>query len=89
MVGKIEGEGRMSDYAPPKVGDIVKVRFEIDPPIDGCSAERMWVRVTMVSDSTATGMLDNNPLVISDMKIGDKVVFDLADILGIWESDPR
>jgi uncharacterized protein YegJ (DUF2314 family) len=73
----------MNDYAPPKLGDLVKVRLEVNPPVMGCEAERMWTRVTEVNGESACGILDNDPVVRTDLKCGQEVTFDLADILEI------
>ena len=64
---------------------MVKVRFKVDPPIDKCEGERMWVRVTRVMATGVVGILDNNPVVRTDLKAGDEVGFYIGDVLDVWE----
>lgn len=53
-----------------QVGDYVKKKFT-----QGKRAEHMWVRITKVSKSQKTlhGVLDNVPVIVINIKCGDKV----------------
>jgi Uncharacterized protein conserved in bacteria (DUF2314) len=59
-----------------KVGDLVKLIFEADPPSPaGLTAERMWVEVREVHGQAFVGSLDNQPSFISDLQPGAVVRF--------------
>lgn len=66
-----------------KVGDSVKLTFELkEPPEDGPSAERMWVRIEMIDGSGGyLGRLDNDPGFIRDLKYDDHVRFSDCHII--------
>lgn len=65
------------------VGDLVKVLFVVDPPVGDCTGERMWVRVIRIGNATALGILDNDPVVRTDLRAGEEVAFDLEDVLDV------
>jgi len=88
----IDGEKRQDEHPetfviPPlwvrhsvDAGDVVKVGFELQ----GTGAERMWVRVTRVTDNgTYEGELDNHPAILP-MDYGDAVAFGPENILDVW-----
>ncbi len=76
---------RIPPKVPYKEGDLVQVRFKVDPPIDGCEGERMWVRVTRVLATGVVGILDNDPAVRTDLKAGDVVEFAHDSVLDVWK----
>lgn len=78
---------RIPPKVPYKVGDLVKVRFKVDPPIDKCEGERMWVRVIRVLATGVVGILDNDPVVRTDLKSGDVVEFSHDSVLDVWRDD--
>lgn len=57
-------------------GDFVKIAFYA--PNDG--QEHMWVRVNAVNGDKIVGQLDNDPVLIEDLKCGDKVELDRIQI---------
>lgn len=84
-----ETRGRSMSPSTFVVGDTVKVRFKVDPPVDKCEGERMWVKVTKIANNhkEAAGVLDSDPVVRTDLKAGDIVTFDLANVLEVWRDD--
>ncbi len=76
-------------YLPPKSvtsklgkDSLVKLMFKCDVDNDkGWSAERMWVIVTKRDGDNFTGLLDNDPYYIPDIKAGDALEFKIAHIL--------
>jgi hypothetical protein len=59
-----------------KVGDLVKLVFEADrPSATGLTAERMWVEVRAIRDSTFVGALDNTPSFLSNLQPGELITF--------------
>jgi len=88
----IDGEKRQDEYPeafviPPlwvrhsvDAGTVVKVGFELV----GFGAERMWVRITRVTDNgTYEGELDNHPAILP-MNYGETVAFGPENILDVW-----
>ena len=73
----------MKQYRKPlNPGDIVQVLFQVDPPVENCSGERMWVILTNVSsDGTFRGTLDNDPVIRTDLHCGQVVTFDIGDVI--------
>lgn len=62
----------------------VKAVFHVDPPVEGCSGERMWVRVTRIrDDGTVEGKLRNHPVVRTDLEWGDTVHVKASDIVEV------
>jgi len=68
-----------------KVGDFVKLKFQGEK-----RNEYMWVEVKRVHVESASakddeynfeGILSNDPVIVKDMKYGDKVIFRKEDIL--------
>ncbi len=71
-----------------KAGDIVKLGFEATEEFDdGPSGERMWVRTTKIKGDDYEGTLSNDPVVIEDLKHGDKVIFNSKHIISIYEPE--
>lgn len=58
-----------------KVGDYAKIRFGRDSP-----GEYMWVKVTDVNGDRLEGTLDNDPIILENMKCGDMIIFDKGDV---------
>ena len=55
--------------------------FESDNP-ELPSAERMWVIINSIDDDGLySGMLDNDPFYINDLKAGDTIIFKRDDII--------
>ena|SRR5690606_17852949 len=66
-----------------KVGGFVKLAFEQDGNV-----ENMFVEVTGSNDQvTFTGVLDNYPIFLTGLKIGDPVTFDRKDIQQYLDPD--
>jgi hypothetical protein len=68
------------------IDDEVRLHFElIESMINGCSAERMWVKIVKKESKSPkfTGILLNHPLFISDLSIGDEIIFDVEHIAQI------
>jgi uncharacterized protein YegJ (DUF2314 family) len=59
----------------PNVAYAVKAKFT-----DGDTTEWMWMQVESVSGDTITGVLDNVPVDVHNVKQGDRVTKKLADI---------
>lgn len=58
-----------------EVGDYAKIRFGGDSP-----GEYMWVKVTNVNGNKLEGTLDNDPVIVEDVKCGDIVIFGKEDV---------
>ena len=69
------------------VGDVAQVVFLVDPPVDGVRGERMWVEVTSVGNQTGLGILDNDPVVRTDLSHREEVAFDLCDVIAIFDEN--
>lgn len=68
-----------------RVGDLVKILFTSDKPIDGFTGERMWVEITARAQDLPVryvGTLANEPSFLA-MKFGDRVEFGAEHIIGI------
>ena len=61
------------------IGEFVKLPFEQEEIV-----EHMWVTVSKESNGMFEGELDNDPYKISNIKIGDKVVFEFEDIEDLY-----
>jgi hypothetical protein len=65
-----------------KKGDLVKLIFEIESNDDeATSAERMWVKIQEQKGKSLTGLLDNKPKFIQNLKIGDLIDFEERHII--------
>lgn len=72
-----------------RLGDEVKLIFDFessDP--EAPKAERMWVEITEISERKFKGVLDNDPVYISDLKCGDPVSFEEKHITQLSIDDP-
>lgn len=58
-----------------EVGDYVKKCFT-----NGNEAEHMWVKVNKVEEDKIIGILDNEPVVMSNVKYKDLVEVEFGDI---------
>ena len=68
------------------LGDRVKLGFEINTPIpemEWVGGERMWVRLTSISDDGFVGTLTNDPVFIRGLAYGSKVIFEARHILNL------
>ena len=77
-----------------EIGDSVRLHFLLDNPNEGePRAERMWVTVTQTRNLLRPyrGTLENSPVYIDDLNIGDEVEFKPCHIARtiIKEDDPR
>jgi hypothetical protein len=78
---------RSDQRASLKVGDLVKLIFEAEPPSStGLTAERMWVEVREVGDGRFVGSLDNQPSFIADLEPGATVRFGPEHVAAIYDS---
>ena len=73
----------------PNVGDYVKMKFYGDK-----GNEYMWVKVahidlveTLDDDYKFEGTLDNDPVLVKDIKCGDRIRFRKEDILELLTPD--
>lgn len=64
-------------------GEVVKLIFVFDSTDpDAPRAERMWVKVSSIGPGGAfTGLLDNDPRWIQDLKAGDRIDFSAFHII--------
>jgi hypothetical protein len=70
-----------------KLGDLVKLIFEADPPsAAGLTAERMWVEVREVHGRVFVGALDNQPSFIAGLQPGDAVRFGPEHVAALQSS---
>lgn len=63
------------------IGDFVKLGLELP----NGRGERMWFRVLAINGKKFIGALDNNPIVIEDIRFGERLKFSARHIIGIWE----
>ena len=47
----------------------------------------MWVEVTSVGNQTGLGILDNDPVVRTDLSHREEVAFDLCDVIAIFDEN--
>jgi hypothetical protein len=74
-----------------RVGSRVKLLFGTGPA-DQPGVERMWVEVVAVADGRYRGRLDNDPVAVSDLRVGDDVSFGPEHVAAIWREtghEPR
>jgi hypothetical protein len=73
-----------------KPGDHVRLIFGFEPQAeDGCAAERMWVTIKTQKDGYFEGALDNNPLYINGLKLGDTIKLSSKHIIDTNYTDPK
>lgn len=53
----------------------VKRRF-----VDGDKTEQMWIQVRFADDKSIVGIVDNNPVVVTNVKRGDLVTMPTAEL---------
>lgn len=71
-------------------GDFVQLIFRSVPPGERWDAERMWVRVTAVSSGACTGILENVPFDMPQLRVGHPVEFNRHNIIDIqWAGERR
>ncbi len=58
-----------------EIGDYSKIRFGDSGP-----GEYMWVKVMYIDGNKIEGILDNDPIIVQNVKYGDKIIFDKGDI---------
>lgn len=61
-------------------GDLVKLIFGSDEVVE---TERMWVKVIKIVETYGYGELDNKPVLIPNLSLGDIVTFHLGDVIDI------
>jgi len=63
------------------VGDFVKLSFNDE--------ERMWVKITKVGDELTDheGELNNDPFIIGDLHLGDRVPFKMENVYIIMKKN--
>lgn len=72
-----------------KVGNFAKLIFGFkSDDSEAPRAERMWVKITDVTDGRFTGYLDNDPAYIKDLKYKDPVEFLACHIIDTDLDDP-
>jgi uncharacterized protein YegJ (DUF2314 family) len=67
-----------------EIGDYVKIRFGEDDS----QGEYMWIKVTNVSGDRCEGTLDNDPVIVENIKCGDIIIFwhgDVCERIRDWE----
>ncbi len=64
-------------------GDLAKLVFVIDPPMNGCEGERMWVEVTAIERGVYTGRLCNDPAFLGTIERGAEVEFGPEHVASI------
>ena len=63
-----------------KKGDVVLGRFVKKAYMDKGRIEHMWVIVRKVSKTGVRGVLDNQPVLVENLKLGDSVFIKYKDI---------
>ena len=56
-------------------GDYVKTRF-----VDGDKIEHMWVCVSSIIKDKIHGVLNNDPILVTNIKCDDKVIINRSDV---------
>jgi hypothetical protein len=73
-----------ADLAAVQPGDLVKAIFRPDPPDRSYGAERMWVKVIAIEGGAFVGTLDNEPCVVTQVKLGDRVTVPATHVIDIY-----
>lgn len=77
-----------AEIAALRPGVFVKLIFESVPPSLAHNAERMWVEITQLTKEGLEGRLDNVPLDIPQLTMGQIVPFQAHHVASIlWESE--
>ena len=58
-----------------EVGNMIKKDF-----IEGKESEHMWVQIVSITKTGIKGLLANEPFVIKNLKLGDKVIVKFTEI---------
>lgn len=66
-----------------RTGDFVKAAFQ-----QGRNTEKMWVRITAITSKQLIGKLDNKPLVIRGLRVGDLVPVKRSQVLETLRKRP-
>jgi uncharacterized protein YegJ (DUF2314 family) len=74
-------------------GDEVKLLFRFDEDSEDASdeevaLERMWVRITEIDGDDFRGELDNQPVAIPELQLGDEIEFTSYHIIDTQLDDP-
>lgn len=72
-----------------KVGHIVKLIFRFEYEEQKYSGERMWVIVTKIHHGKFTGILDNDPYYIKDLKHKDVIEFEAKHIIQVHDLEEK
>ena len=72
-----------------RIGDRVKLIFECETRADGYAGERMWVKITHRDMENFKGVLSNDPINISELKIGQEISFHADHICDTEYNDPK
>lgn len=70
-------------------GDHAKLVFQLtDATDDGPPAERMWVEVTDTAPGGYVGRLDNEPVVVPDLRAGARIEFEPRHVVEVPATEP-
>ncbi|MFT4264667.1 MAG: DUF2314 domain-containing protein [Nocardioides sp.] len=69
------------------VGDLAKLIFEL-ADVEETPAERMWVIVTQVVGGRYVGRLDNQPVAMTALNLGDTVSFGPEHVIDTGDDPP-
>jgi molybdopterin converting factor small subunit len=74
-----------------KRGDNVKIGAVLDYEVCDASAERFWVLVNDVTDTSIIGVVNNDLLFTQshNLKDGDHVQFDFCAVMDIISAEPK
>lgn len=67
-----------------KSGDYVKLTFQ-----EEVNSERMWVKIISIGDDNFHGMLINEPVNLTSIKVEDMVIFNTKNILDVLYENRR
>lgn len=68
-----------------KIGDLIKLIFVFNTPLEnGCNAERMWVKITDISNDLFTGTLNNDPYFLKSIKADAPITFKRENIAAVY-----
>lgn len=70
-------------------GDLAQLVFRGSPPSRDYGAERMWVKVTAVGADGLTGILQNSPADMPQLKHGSVVTFQPWHAISVIFDDPE
>lgn len=77
-----------AEIAALRPGVFVKLIFESVPPSSSHGAERMWVKITRQTEDGFEGRLDNVPLDIPQLSLGQIIPFRTHHIASVlWEAE--